>query len=123
MDIPEDIAEIICRHLTGDDIPKMCLMGPRISLFIVQNIDYINKIKLKDEIVVIDDRDYRKWYKNGLLHRDGDEPAVISFNGICKYWYKKGLLHRDGGEPAVILYNRKEWYTNNILVKTVIINF
>lgn len=42
----------------------------------------------------------KEWYKNGILHRDGDKPAVIS-NGM-KVWYKNGQIHRDGDKPAVI---------------------
>ena len=54
----------------------------------------------------------KEWYKNGQLHRDGDEPAVISAYG-SKYWYKNRQFHRDGDEPAIIYANgSKFWYKN-----------
>lgn len=53
-----------------------------------------------------------EYYKNGLLHRDGDNPAVDikrsynlygepKTNHVIRY-YKNDLLHRDGDEPASI---------------------
>jgi hypothetical protein len=44
------------------------------------------------------------WYKNGLLHRDGDLPAFISSGGTLG-WYKNGKYHRDGDKPAWIWPN------------------
>lgn len=41
------------------------------------------------------------WYKNGLLHRDNDHPAIEDDVGTKK-WYKEGKLHREGGLPAII---------------------
>ena len=42
-------------------------------------------------------------YKDGKLiyHSFDDEPALI-FNIGTKYWYKDGLLHRDNNLPAII---------------------
>ena len=40
------------------------------------------------------------FYENGLLHRDGDEPAIIWTHGLRK-WYKHGILCRDGGKPPI----------------------
>jgi hypothetical protein len=40
------------------------------------------------------------YYRCSKLHRD-DEPAVTKFDGT-KMWYKDGLLHRDNNLPAVI---------------------
>ena len=37
-----------------------------------------------------------EYYKNGVLHRDGDLPAVISARGDLEYW-KNGRRHRDNG--------------------------
>ena len=69
------------------------------------------------------------YYKNGKLHRDGDQPAKICANKlhrdgdrpaiICvngyKAYFKEGLLHRDGDEPAVIRENGdKEYYKHGI---------
>ncbi len=51
----------------------------------------------------------KQWYKKGKLHRDEDLPAIIYSTG-CKAWYKKGKLHRDGDLPAVISDTGKRWY-------------
>jgi len=40
-----------------------------------------------------------KYYKNGKLHRDGGEPAVIYKNGD-RHWYENGVLHRTGGPSS-----------------------
>ena len=54
---------------------------------------------------------------NGVLHRDGDLPAVISARGDLEYW-KNGRRHRDNG-PAII---RKDgvcsWYKNGVHLVT-----
>jgi hypothetical protein len=48
------------------------------------------------------------WFRHGLRHRDGDEPAFTGEEG--KAWYKDGQLHREGG-PAVEYANGKtEWW-------------
>lgn len=73
-----------------------------------------------------------KHYKNGLLHRDGDEPASIKWVDVHKSgvwidtqdYYKDGLLHRDGDEPASIKYDgdgavERECYANNGVIKTI----
>ena len=58
-----------------------------------------------------------EYYKNGVLHRDGDLPAVITARGDLEYW-KNGRRHRDNG-PAVI---RKDgvcsWYKNGVHIET-----
>lgn len=54
------------------------------------------------------------WYSaEGLLHRDGDRPALIKISSCS--WYKNGDLHRDDDKPAVVgADGRFEWHTNNI---------
>jgi hypothetical protein len=42
----------------------------------------------------------KRYYKEGELHRDGDEPAIEYSDGT-KYYYKEGLPHRDGDKPAI----------------------
>jgi hypothetical protein len=55
------------------------------------------------------------WYKNGVRHREGDLPAVITANGI-QYWYKNGKQHREGDLPAYINADgTQEWYKNGKL--------
>jgi len=54
-------------------------------------------------------------FKNKKLNSDNDEPALIIYrNGECiKKWYKDGVLHRDNNMPAVIdSLGYKSFYSN-----------
>jgi hypothetical protein len=52
------------------------------------------------------------WHKNGKIHREGDVPAVITYNFKEKeskrMWYKKGRIHRDGDNPAQIFFESRQ---------------
>ena len=52
------------------------------------------------------------WYKDDLIHRDNDEPAIITnFN---KLWFKNGKRHREGDKPAILCKDGyKGWYVND----------
>ena len=53
-----------------------------------------------------------QWYQHGELHRDHDQPALLSSNS--QEWYQHGLLHREDNQPAIILTDgTKEWYYRN----------
>jgi hypothetical protein len=53
------------------------------------------------------------WLKNGRIHRDGDQPAVVSDAFIL--YVRDGLVHRDGDEPAFVSVNGdKAWYANGV---------
>lgn len=61
------------------------------------------------------------WYKNGKLHRDGDEPARIFLDG-SQMWFKEGVLHREGDKPAAVeFWGEKKtpvvlrWYKHGVL--------
>ena len=57
----------------------------------------------------------QQWYKNGKLHRDNDQPAIICPDG-SKCWRKEGKRHREGDQPASIWANgMKEWYKDDTL--------
>ena len=69
------------------------------------------------------DQGSRYWYKNGVLHRDFDLPAMIIYPSGNKRWYKNGLLHRDGGNPAVINYNGyQEWWIEGKYIRKDILH-
>jgi hypothetical protein len=52
------------------------------------------------------------WRTNiGELHRDGDQPAIITEDGDM-YWYWSGELHRSGDQPAVIKSGVQEWWVD-----------
>lgn len=72
----------------------------------------------KPSLITINNEQY--WHKNGSLHRDGNEPAIIDSQG--KFWYKNGLLHRDNDGPAIIYldgllcwYKHGEYHRDNDL--------
>jgi hypothetical protein len=44
---------------------------------------------------------WREWWRDGVCHRDGDDPARISGDEDAMSWFKDGVLHRDQG-PAVL---------------------
>ena len=57
----------------------------------------------------------REWFRNGKLHREGDQPAVIFASGTLE-WYTKGLLHRGGDHPARIRADGTQvWFINGEL--------
>ena len=56
-----------------------------------------------------DDKD-KKWYKNGLLHRE-DGPAIEGVDGL-KAWFIKGKLHRKDGPAVEWPDGSKYWYKN-----------
>ena len=56
------------------------------------------------------DEDGDKWYyKNNLLHRDDDLPAIECSNGD-KWYYRKGLSHRIWGHAIEWSDGEKWWY-------------
>ena len=57
----------------------------------------------------------QSWYKDGLLHRDNDKPAVINNKCGLSRWYKDGLLHREGDNPAEIICSKYSWYKDGLL--------
>jgi antitoxin component YwqK of YwqJK toxin-antitoxin module len=74
----------------------------------------------------------QEWHKKGVIHRDGDLPAIIEYNNsgkvIEKYYYKKGEFHRDGDLPAYIKYDNngkvtcQEYYRNGKLIEYAELN-
>lgn len=70
--------------------------------------DYIDKDGNYQPAVIKINGDV-EYYKNGELHRDGDEPAIKKTNGEVEY-YKNGMLHRDGDKPAVVKSNGDVYY-------------
>ena len=74
------------------------------------------------EVIGIDGKTMEAhYYRNGLFHRDGGQPAREYFYGSndgkpteAEYW-KNGELHREDG-PAIERFNgAKEWYQNGKL--------
>ena len=65
----------------------------------------------------------QRWYKNNVIHRDGDLPATIyslyKNNEHGQEWYQHGNLHRDNDLPAIIRMKpdgtivSQSWYKND----------
>jgi hypothetical protein len=64
----------------------------------------------------VSNNEMQGWYKDGLLHREGDLPALIehSFSTVTSY-YINGKLHRDGDMPAVEGFEFSQWFRNGLL--------
>ena len=61
-----------------------------------------------------------KIWKNseGKLHRDGDLPAFITYDGKGYCWYRNGNFHRDHNLPAEIHFdNFCRWWINGVIIK------
>ncbi len=74
---------------------------------IYNNIININKQK-NVPICKIDELGTKRWYLNGILHRD-NQPAVEWFGGN-NYWYKDGKLHREDGPAKEYNSGYGEWF-------------
>jgi len=56
-----------------------------------------------------------EYRKNGILHRENNEPAVVYFDNT-KIYCKNGKTHREDG-PAIIYFDKKkEYYINDTQV-------
>ncbi len=62
------------------------------------------KLHREDGPAIIYNNETTYWWKDGLIHRDGDLPAVERADGH-KEWWKNGQRHRDGHLPAIIYAN------------------
>ncbi len=52
-----------------------------------------------------------EYYRNGLLHRDGDLPAFIDYRGKIQRYFKHGVMTREGDKPSEYNYGDIK-YTN-----------
>jgi hypothetical protein len=62
---------------------------------------------------------YRVWCLRGLIHREGDLPAIEPIEGYMRkylgyYWFRNGRRHRDGDKPAEIRSDGRAWYRDGI---------
>ena len=56
-------------------------------------------------------------YKNNVLHRDEDLPAVIFARGDLEY-YKYGKRHRNNGPAVIRACGTCSWYKNGVHLGT-----
>jgi hypothetical protein len=68
---------------------------------------------IKEYTVKIDGFGTKRWYQNGLIHRD-DGPAVECSNG-SKMWFLNGKRHREDGPAIEYTDGTKSWWLNDEL--------
>lgn len=62
----------------------------------------------------VDRLGFRRFTKDGRLHRDDDMPALISDNGT-QTWFQNGKVHRENDKPAVMFAKGScKWFMNNL---------
>src|SRR5205085_11526473 len=64
---------------------------------IIKEWEKCTKYEIKE-----DEKKTKTYYRNGMIYRDNDLPAIEYHNG-SKKWYKNGKVHRDDDKPAMIL--------------------
>jgi hypothetical protein len=75
----------------------------------------LNYWKRHSHYTVEENKDCKVWYRNGILHRDGDLPAII-WEDRGNEWWKNGKRHREGDLPAIEWASgTKEWWKNGKL--------
>ena len=60
-------------------------------------------------------RGTKRWYQNGLLHRENG-PAIEYVDGT-KTWYQNDELHREDGPAIEWPDGTKTWYQNGKFIK------
>lgn len=83
--------------------------------------DFNSKMWFKDGLIhrggdlpaMITKRGHKVWFQKGKMHRVG-KPALIYPNGV-EYWYQHGKLHREDGPAAIWPGGGEEWYIHGYL--------
>ena len=114
-DLPIDIVGLIAQRAGVAGWIALCRVCRRFSALAFNARKKAMWDFFTKELLLNDGR--HMWLVEGILHRDGDEPAEIWANG-SRVWYKHGKLHRDGDEPARIWADgSREWWKNGVRVK------
>lgn len=59
---------------------------------------------------------HTEYFEKGVLHREGDQPAV-DIPGYKKEWWKHGKRHREDGKPAVEMeHGYKEYWVDGVMI-------
>ena len=70
-----------------------------------------------DEPSFVDTDGVRKWHRDGVLHRDGDKPAVVDDTSGVSRWFIDSELHREGDQPAHVDTTQgiRRWHRHGVL--------
>ena len=75
----------------------------------------------QDQPAILSIMGYRAWYQKDHLDRGGDQPAIIHSDGT-REWWRKGLLSRDHDQPTIIRADgTQEWWSGTEKYKDVIL--
>ena len=146
-DLKSILQSVVSRFLFREEINNMCGANTYLNELYLEDWRYVYRICLHhqpnnyDGPAIINAKDDQEWYKEGKIHRDGDQPAIITAYGTQKwfkegtrhrggdqpaiindsgdqFWYKEGKRHRDGGQPAVIYASgAQEWWEEGEFIK------
>ena len=88
------------------------------GIVVTKIFDDNNKLHC-DDCPAIVTQNSEEWYKHGLKHKiNGYAVKIIKDDWIRLEWWKDGVLHRDGDKPAVIDSNGiMEWWIEGELKK------
>ena len=115
-DLRSVIQSVISRFLYREEINNLCGTNTYLNELYLEDWRYVYRICLHyqphnyDGLAIINMDGDQCWYKEGKLHRGGDQPAAI-YADDDQYWWKEGKVHRDGDQPAIIFARgRQEWW-------------
>jgi len=109
------LQSVVSQFLYREDINNMCGANTYLNELYLEDWRYVYRICLHiqphnyDGQAIIDSDGAQYWWKEGKIHRDGDQPAIICANG-SQEWCKEGKCHRDGDKPARIWANGHQWW-------------
>jgi len=110
------LQSVVSRFLFTEEINNMCGANTYLNELFREDWRYVYRIcrhiqphNYEGEAIV-NNYGQQRWYKEGKLHRGGDQPARIDADGT-QFWYKEGTIHREGDKPAKIFANgSQEWW-------------
>jgi len=115
-DLKSILQSVVSRFLFREEINNMCGANAYLNELFLEDWRYVYRICLHhqpnnyDGPTVVNAYGDQCWYKEGKLHRGGDQPAAI-YADDDQYWWKEGKVHRDGDQPAIIFARgRQEWW-------------
>jgi hypothetical protein len=111
-DLPLDCLRLIARtHLK---VYRVMLMVRRFALTTISpeaNLQYRVRFTKRKKCVRALGEPRIEYRLNGMLHRDGDEPAYIFCDDSEYRWHLYDMLHRTADKPALIKYEDVlRWY-------------
>ena len=105
-----DVAALICTYLSACDSYAALVIFRKLAGNSVV-IHRRHKYRITSQSIHLT-------FVNGFLHSVNDEPAAIwrARAGVFEQkWFRNGLLHRDGDKPALVFCDEQSWFTDGKL--------